>query len=166
MEELSIGKIGSTHGVNGFLRINSFSGEYEHFFKLKKITLEKDKKRIELGVEEVKKSGKNFLIKFDNIDNPEDAKKYINGIIWVSRSQASKLHKGEFYQSDLIGCNLIYNNDVLGSVIGIIEAGPSDLLEVKLKNSQTRLIPFQHHFTGKIDLKEKTIELKENWVLE
>lgn len=44
MDEIAIGKIRTSHGVKGFLKVLSFSGETEHFFDLKEFVLKKKRK--------------------------------------------------------------------------------------------------------------------------
>ena len=42
MDDIAIGKIRTSHGVNGFVKVLSFSGQTDHFLKLKEFVLKKD----------------------------------------------------------------------------------------------------------------------------
>ena len=66
MEEqlLATAIVGKTHGVNGFLRINSLSGEYEHLLKLDSCLLKtKDGKQVAVTIEDVKVHSSDILFK-------------------------------------------------------------------------------------------------------
>ncbi|MCK5197610.1 MAG: 16S rRNA processing protein RimM, partial [Spirochaetales bacterium] len=57
MDEIAIGKIRTSHGVKGFLKVLSFSGETEHFLELKEFVLKKNGKTKVLTVESIRASG-------------------------------------------------------------------------------------------------------------
>ena len=56
MEEqlLATATVGKTHGVNGFIKINSLSGEYDHLMKLDSCILKtKDGKQVAVTIEDI-----------------------------------------------------------------------------------------------------------------
>ena len=61
---LASAKVGKTHGVDGFLRIYSLSGEYRHLKKLEtcKVTT-KDGRELSLVVDSVRVDGELFLMR-------------------------------------------------------------------------------------------------------
>ena len=62
---LASAKVGKTHGVDGFLRVYSLSGEYKHLKKLKSCKLTtKDGKELFLEVDSIRVDGELFLIRF------------------------------------------------------------------------------------------------------
>ena len=62
---LATATVGKTHGVEGFLRINSLSGEYDHLMKLDSAILEtKDGKQVAVSVEDVKVHSSQILFRF------------------------------------------------------------------------------------------------------
>ena len=173
---LAIGKIRTSFGVKGFVKIISFSGENDHFHNLKEVILQNSRKiREKKIIEEVSLHGNDLIIKFEDIHTPEEAKKYINWEIWVSRDKVCALREGEYYLADLYGCTLISTSEkgskVYGKVKSVIcDSGTSDLLEIE--NLETKedkkkifLIPFLNKFIGKIDIENKTIELLEEWII-
>ncbi|ULQ59599.1 hypothetical protein K7I13_14230 [Brucepastera parasyntrophica] len=72
----------------------------------------------------------------------------------------------------------MFEGKPLGRVMGVIEGGAGDLLEIlldgcdlsepaeKKSGSNTRLIPLRNEFIGKISMADKTIELIHLWILE
>ncbi|QEN07533.1 16S rRNA processing protein RimM [Oceanispirochaeta crateris] len=165
LKEIAIGRIRKTHGVKGYLKVMSFSGEYDHFMDLEKITLKsKDQSKI-FKIEEVTPFSGEILIKLEGIDTPEKGKLLSGWDIWVPREHAAHLEQGEFYHADLHGCQILLEGKVIGSVQSILESGSNDLLEIKTEKGM-KLIPFNSVFIGGVDTENKTIELLEGWILD
>jgi len=164
MEKIAIGRIRSPHGVRGYLKIQSFSGEIEHFLSLKDIVLKyKTAERI-FSIIDIKRFGASLLLKLRGIDTPEEGKRYSGWEIWVDKTYASPLASGEYYIYQMIGSSLIFNNNTVGIIIGVTDNGISDLLEVK-GDKGSFIIPFTNEFVGNVNLKEHTIELKDERLL-
>ena len=67
MEEqlLATATVGKTHGVNGFIKINSLSGEYDHLMKLDSCILKtRDGKQVAVTIEDIAVHSSNILFKF------------------------------------------------------------------------------------------------------
>ncbi len=167
MDKIAIGKIRTSTGVKGYLKVLSFSGEYKHFSKLKGLEIEMkySGKTKFFSVEDVKCSTASAAIKLQGIDNPEDGKKLSGWEIYTERKYAAGLKKGEFYHADLHGCSLVYDKEPVGLIKGIVESPTADMLEVDTDGS-IHLVPLLDVFIGEIDIRNKTIELKEKWLLE
>ncbi len=165
MNDIAIGKIRTSHGVKGMLKVLSFSGQTEHFLKLKEFVLRKNGKEKVLTVESIKAAGSMILVKLKGIDNPEVGKSYSGWEIWTNRDFAAPLSSGEYYLKDLNGCNIVSNAKVLGKIVGISENSVNDLLEVRT-DSGVFIIPFREEFIGVIDLMSNTVELTALWLLE
>lgn len=169
MELLVTGVVRSSHGVDGFVKVESFSGEISHLVDLDGIDLRfgganGTVKRYQIDA--VEGSAHCLLIKFRGIETPEQARTLAGAELLVSRDKACPLEKGEFYVSDLCQCVLVYKGTVLGSITGVTEGGAGDLLEVSLTEGATRYVPLLKEFVGKIDMKAKTVELMHRWILE
>ena len=165
MDEIAIGKIRTSHGVKGFLKVLSFSGQTEHFFKLKEFVLKKNGKTKVLTVENIRASGSTVFVKLKGIDSPEVGKTYAGWEIWAARELASPLEPGEYYLKDLNGCDIVNSGKVLGRIIGISENRVNDLLEVKTANG-VFIVPFRDEFIGDVDVASHKVELKAVWLLQ
>lgn len=164
---LAIGSVRTSHGVKGLLKVQSYSGEVDHFWDLKDIYL-KDRKgrKKRFTVERVVPNGQEILMKLQGIDTPEVGKSYANWEIWVPREQAAPCEEGEFYFADLTGCELYHGDLIIGQVLCVLEAGGGDLLEIKRGEGENIFVPFRDEFIGDVNVKERKIELKELWVIE
>ena len=97
---LATGVIRSPHGVRGFVKVHPFSDDFDHFFELKEVTLQRGDKTRKEVIESVQSHSGELLIKFRGIDSPEDARFVSGWDILVPREQASKLGEGEVYTAD------------------------------------------------------------------
>lgn len=194
MEELNnlliVGFIRAPHGVKGNFKVESTSGEYEHFEKLEEVALRKgDSGELKkFKVESVEAGSQTLFLKLKGIDSPEDARKYGGFQILVPRENACPCGKDEWYVVDLIGCDLMYAlaEDAApvktGTITDVLEGGTGDLLEVLLAEScnllekdviydgdgkvRKVLVPLSEQFIGKVDVKKKEIQLMHLWILE
>lgn len=193
MEEFIVGFIRSPHGVKGNFRVESTSGEYEHFNEIDEVTLRNGDggERKIFKVESVETGGRDLFMKLSGIETPEEAKKYGGFQILVPREKACPLKEDEWYVVDLIGSNLVYNfgneknadgEKTVGTITDVLEGGTGDLLEVFLAegcenlercvrfdgNGKVRkvLVPLNDEFIGKVDVENKKIQLMHLWILE
>jgi 16S rRNA processing protein RimM len=172
-DRLVIGFIRRTHGLTGFLKAESASGETAHFGRLEKVWLRKDGREWEAAVEQVRPTAPGeLLIKFRGCDVPETARLYSGCEILVPRGQAAPLKEGEFYLADLIGCRLISPagpavspEEPLGRVRGVCQGAQAELLEVET-GGRVFFVPFLAPFVGRLDLENRTLELLAPWLLE
>ena len=174
MDQFVVGIIRGSYGLEGMFKIESTSGEYDHFHDMREVTLRKGEAERHAVVEFVSVKAGTLLMKCAGIDTPEDAKKLSGWKIVV------------------IGCSLIYEDTrnglaagsapVIGTVTDVLEGGAGDLLEVSISESRFLrdagiesekhgvprkvLIPFKEEFIGPVDLQGKIIRLMHLWILE
>lgn len=174
MDWLITGRIRGTFGLEGFIKIESCSGEYEHFLNLKEVKLqfpskEPEKQRPEASyqVEECVVRSADALLKLRGIDSPEAAKKLHGAEILVPRDMACPLERGEFYIKDLCNSDLVYKGNSVGTIADVVEGGGGFLLEVsEAATGNTVYVPFHSQFIGKINILAKQVELMHRWILE
>lgn len=166
MEYLATGVIKAPHGIHGFLKLHSFSEEFSHLAVLGEVLLRKDGKEKRCLLESLKSSGKEILVKFAGVDSPEEARAFNGWEVWVPREAAAPLEEGEFYVADLSSCTLLCGNEVVGSVVGVIDGPQALLLEVEATADGKRyLVPFMSQYIGTVDLVKKEMELLVPWLL-
>lgn len=177
MELLVTGIIRSAHGLNGFVKVESCSGEVSHLADLEDVDVRTGGakgtvKRYHLDA--IEGSSRCLLMKFRGIETMEQAKTLAGSEILLPRDKACPLAEDEFYVSDLCQCVLVYQGTVLGRITGVMEGGAGDLLEVTVSESSefgeakltTRIVPLRKEFVGKVDMQAKTVELMHRWILE
>ncbi len=165
MDMIAIGKIRTSHGIKGYVKILTYSGETKHFFKLKNVILKNKKLEKKYIIEDIQPLGDSVILKFSGVNTPEVGKSLSNWEIRVSRELASSLSKDEFYHADLELCDLYYEEEKIGTVRSIFEGGGGELLEVEMNTGKTVLIPFKAEFIGDVLIDKRIIELKQKWIL-
>lgn len=170
MDFMVTGTIRSSHGLDGFVKVESASGEVDHFAGLSTVYLRERGSTENLGrpyeIEAAEGSSALLLLKFRGIDTAEQAKRLAGAQILVPRDMACPLDEGEYYVSDLCQCVLVYDGMTMGKIIDVVEGGAGDLLEVALTDGEHRLVPLRKEFIGKIDIQAGTVELMHRWILE
>lgn len=177
MDLLVTGYIRSSHGLDGFLKVESASGEVAHFADMEEISLRakgSDGPGKAYEIEAVEGSSALLLLKLKGIDTPEAAKALSGMELVVPRDKACPLEEDEWYVDDLCQCMLVYEGNPVGKIAGVMEGGAGDLLQVILSEGsnpdtsggKTCLVPMRHEFIGKVDLQSKTVELMHRWILE
>lgn len=158
---LATAKIGKTHGLEGFLKVYSLSGNYEHLKRLKScVAVLPTGEELTLLVDSVSQKGDSFFMRFSSYLSPEKARYLTNSIIKIDRSLAPKLGKGEFYIADLYNMDVLYNGEKVGVVEYTMEGGQALLLSVKrLDNGKSYLVPLLPVYVKDISVLSNTCNL-------
>ena len=158
---LSTATIGKTHGLEGYLRVYSLSGEYSHLKKLDSCIVSlPDGSEKSLEIEAIKSQGDLFLFKFKGYDAPEKARVLTRGVIMISRDKAPKLKKGEYYIADLYNMDVMSAGEKVGEVVSTAEGAQSLLLEVKsVRDGKIHIVPLLDVYVSSVDVKANTLEL-------
>ncbi|HUH45167.1 MAG TPA: ribosome maturation factor RimM [Treponemataceae bacterium] len=156
-KDLVIGIIRGTHGLSGTMKIESTSGEIDHFFSLKEVRVKKENHSKEFKVLSVF-GATPLLLQLDGIESQEEAKKLVGSEILVPRDMACPLYEDEYYVEDLKESALLYlpsneanakdasteldrNTPILvGYITDVVEGGSGQLLEVALTESVNLLM--------------------------
>ena len=169
---LAVACVRKAHGLQGFCKISSYSGDYSHIKKAKEVKVVCKTATEFYNIEAITKLGDGYILKFEGINSPEEVKQLNGADIYLKREELIPCKEGEFYRGDLVGCELIFDGKVQGKVNAIIEGAASDLLEVNLfdedssqDKKKTVLIPFIKNAIGEVDVKQGKIELLEEWYL-
>ena len=139
------------YGVNGWVKVYSFTEKLESFLQYKKLFLSKDQKNwIEIKVIDIKLHGKTIVANFLEIANRTQAENYKGYLIGVPKNLLPRLKEEQYYWSDLIGCEVLnLQNISFGLVDTFIETGANDVIVVK--GDKERLIPYTTEAVLKVD---------------
>jgi 16S rRNA processing protein RimM len=99
-----------------------------------------------------------LIFKFRGVDTISDAETLAGAEVRVPMSQRAPLEAGEFFQSDLVGCQVVDRStgESLGRVSGWEDSGGPGLLVVE----GGLLIPFARAICVEIDLEAKRIAVE------
>lgn len=163
-EKIAIGRLTKTFGVRGLIKFESYSGESAHLSHIKTIYLDKVKHFFE--VETWILSGFPFKCKIKGFDAPETCKVLLGSDVLVSKKYAAKLKADEYYLCDLIGLDITVGGRSYGKICGVITDAYAPLIEVQWNYGRKGYIPFIKKFFGKPDMKRRSMELRNEALIE
>ncbi|MCX7028144.1 MAG: ribosome maturation factor RimM [Spirochaetes bacterium] len=167
---LAVAKLGAPRGLGGFLKLQSYSGEYGHLIGLKKVLAapgSSPEKVKTLTVRAVMSGDWGASFAFEGYDTPETARALTGLEIFLPRSEASPLRKNEYYIHDLVGLSVLLDHRRVGEVVAVLDGGADPLLEILVDGTGARpLVPFRTIFVGGVDLSARSLELLAGWLLE
>ncbi|HJT87865.1 MAG TPA: ribosome maturation factor RimM, partial [Bryobacteraceae bacterium] len=139
--------LGRTRGNRGEITALALSSKPERYQALRQVYLPGVERNCE--VESVWFHDRTLIFKFRGIDSISEAEKLSGAEVQVPWSERAPLEPGEFFQSDLLGCEIVerHTGASLGRVTDWQDAGGSGLLEV----SGGLLIPFARAICVEID---------------
>lgn len=143
MEEiLQVGIITTTHGVKGEVKVFPTTDDANRFKKLREVILDTGKEKISLEIEGVKFFKQMVILKFKEIDTLDDVAKYRQAGLYVTRDNAVKLGRDEYFIADLIGVEVYDESDqIIGSLEDVMETGANDVYVIRMTDGRELLLP-------------------------
>ncbi|HCW40551.1 MAG TPA: 16S rRNA processing protein RimM [Lachnospiraceae bacterium] len=143
MEDLlQVGIITSTHGVRGEVKVYPTTDDPRRFRRLKEVVLDTGMEKLNLEIEGVKFFKQFVILKFKGLDNINDIEKYRQKSLYVTRKNAVRLQRDEYFIADLIGLKVQDEDGTeLGTVKDVIETGANDVYEVEMADGRSLLLP-------------------------
>lgn len=160
-----VGKIGAPYGVQGWVKVHSFTQPGENLFGYPLLFEAHSGVSRSVKIEQFKPHGDSFVAKLADINDRDAAALITNSTVVVYRKDLPELDSEEFYLEDLIGLS-VYNQDniKLGQVKDFFETGANEVLVVQ-DEAVEHLIPFvPEMFVLNIDLPGKQMQVR--WDLE
>lgn len=155
-DQLQVGIISSTHGVKGEVKVFPTTDDANRFKKLKEVLLDTGKEQLKLEIEGVKFFKQFAILKFKGIDNINDVEKYKGRSLYVTRSNAVKLQKDEYFVADLIGIKVVDEDEnEIGTMTDYLETGANDVYTVTMKDGREFLLPAIKQCILKVDIEQR-----------
>ena len=159
-EYLEVGQIVNTVGLKGVIKITPFTDDIKRFDRLKTIYIVKKEEILKYTIQEVRYNKNLVFLKLDGIDTIEEAEQYKGCFIKIKREDAVKLPKNRYFIADLIGLEVVNENqEYIGQLEDIFPTGSNDVYVVRQKNGKQLLLPAIQSVIKKIDLDLKKIEV-------
>lgn len=162
MEDLlKVGIISSTHGIRGEVKVFPTTDDPERFKKLKNILLDSGKEKRNLKIQSVKFFKQFVILKFEEIDDINDVEKYKGSGLYVTRDQAVKLKKDEYFIADLIGLTVIAEEEKLeGTLKDVMETGANDVYVIELTDGRELLLPAIKECVLSVDIEKGEMKIR------
>ena len=161
MEDLlQVGIITSTHGVRGEVKVYPTTDDPRRFRRLKEVVLDTGKEKMNLEIEGVKFFKQFVILKFKGLDNINDIEKYRQKSLYVTRKNAVRLQRDEYFIADLIGLK-VQDEDgkELGTVKDVIVTGANDVYEGEMADGKSLLLPAIKQCILNVDVENGTMQV-------
>ncbi|NOY64565.1 MAG: 16S rRNA processing protein RimM [Nitrospirae bacterium] len=151
-----VGRILSSWGVRGEVKILPLTYSTDRFSELSEVVVSIRGEEKTLTIENCRIHDRFIIIKFAEINSPEEAKLYRGTEIKISEDQSPPLPEGIYYHYQIIGLHVYTTTSrYLGQIHSIIETGGNDVYVVK--GDKEYMIPATEEFIKNIDLEKKTM---------
>ena len=152
---IKVGKIVNTHGLKGELKVLST-------FELKNVVFKKNSSVIinkkEYVIDSSRDNIKHILVKLKDLNDINQVEHLKGFDIYIKRDNL-KLKENEYILDDLIGLEIILNDEYAGKVMNY-QDGINPLLIID--NDKKYYIPIKGDFIKSVDLKNKKIYANDN----
>ena len=157
-QKVVIGYVLSPHGINGWLKVISYTDPIDNFFAYKKVFINKESEYLSYEIDDSTASGKTIRIKLSGIDDRNQSDELAKCEILVNREDMPELSSDSYYWTDLMGFDVKSENDLsYGLLDSFIETGSNDVMVV-ISSNDRKLIPFINNDVVKsVDLENKVI---------
>ncbi|MFU8792996.1 MAG: ribosome maturation factor RimM [Acholeplasmataceae bacterium] len=147
---VQIGKITSTHGIKGEVKIYSMS-DFNRFFVGGKLYVLLNKEKIELTIKRARPQKNQWIVLFDSYDNINDVLKFKDLDIYSDDVKVDELEDDDYHYQSLIDKKVYTDQNIyVGFVSSMIKVPQGHLMEVEKTNQERIMIPFVKAFIGDI----------------
>ncbi len=155
---LRVGVIANTHGIHGEVKVYPTTDDLNRFKNLKQVILDTGKGNMELTITSVKYFKQTVILKFKEFNNINEIERYKGCDLLVTRENAVPLEENEFFITDLVGCQVITDEEKeLGCLSDVMITGANDVFVVETKDGEEILLPYIEDCIKSIDIENKTI---------
>jgi len=155
-EWVAIALIQTTHGLRGEVSADPLTDFPERFAPGLQVMLRAAERQYALRLESARFHQRRVLLKFEGVDSITEAEALRGAVVQVPQSERVPLPVGRVYVSDLMGCSVVEQEEVIGTVIGWQETGAVPLLQVDCGGREL-LIPFTPAICYSVDAANRQI---------
>jgi len=137
---LECGKIVSTHGIRGELRVQPWCDSPDFLLDFEVLYLDKGGKHLIVEQSRVQKNM--LLLKLEGINSLDDAAALRGKVLYLDRDDAP-LDAGEHFIQDLLGLDVVDADTglVYGKLSDVLFTGANDVYELTGENGEKKLFP-------------------------
>ena len=156
ISELQVGVITQTHGIKGEVKVFPTTDDVNRFKKLKEVNMDTGRERLHMEIEGVKFFKQYAILKFKGIDSINDIEKYKGAKLYVTREQAVRLKKDEYFVADLIDLDVVTDEgEPFGRLKDVMPTGANDVYVVEREDGSEVLLPAIRECIKNIDMEQQ-----------
>ncbi len=158
-EYITVGKLGRTRGLSGEIYITPSTDFPERFLGLKEIFVRSGNQWEKQKIVSTRLIAGRPVIKFKNINNPEEAARMTNRSLAVLKEEVVDLPKGSFYIFDLVGSEVFdhKSNQKIGKIVEVKQYPANDVYEILTPDDKKIYCPAVKQFVTEIDVEKKKV---------
>lgn len=160
MKQIKIGVLVNTHGLKGEVKVKPMTDFPDiRFQKGNTINIQYQNTLLPVTIKQVREQKDLLLLTFEGYDDINQVEPWKGSILSIDESQLHELEEDEAYYFELQDCEVYDNeNQLLGTVIEVIETGANAVLRVR--GERDYLIPYVKAFVTDFDAEAKRITVK------
>ncbi len=152
MKYIPIGRILSTHGVNGEVKFRYYNEVKEDFSSYTSLFVQQDCQYRELKLSRARIHKELFLLLLEGLDSPEKARFLANKEVFVREDALPALDDGAYYDYQLIGLSVLNDhNEEAGRVSAVLHRHGMDFLVV-IDGGEERFLPMLDDHIAEINI--------------
>lgn len=157
---MQVGAITQTHGLRGEVKVFPTTDDAKRFKKLKEVILDTGKEKMILEIESVKFFKQFVILKFKGFDDINQIERYKGKSLYVTRENAVKLKKDEYFIADLIDVKVYDETDeYLGVLKDVIVTGANDVYDIALEDGRRLLLPAIKQCVLDVDMEQRKMKV-------
>jgi 16S rRNA processing protein RimM len=160
MDFIAIGRISRPIGTRGEVKVLPLTDDTQRFANLQAVWVGHDATNVESKkILNVRIDIKQVALHFNGIDTVEKAKKIKDLYLFVQKEEAVKLQHGTYFVDDVIGCEVVTEEQVnVGMITDLLSLPMNDVWVVK-KDTKEILIPAVKAIIRRVDVENKRITI-------
>ena len=141
-DRFQIGIISSTHGIGGEVKVYPTTDDVKRFRQLKQVILDTGKEEMVLEIARVRFFKQMVILKFREFQSINDVERFRGKSLYVTRENAVKLQKDEYFIADMIGMKVVSTEgEALGELADVLQTGANDVYVVQKTGQPDLLLP-------------------------
>ena len=157
---LQVGVVTTTHGVRGEVKVFPTTDDPKRFKRLKETVLDTGKEQLVMEIESVKFFKNMVILKFKGYDNMDDVMKFKQKSLYVTRKNAVRLSKDEYFIADLIDLTVYDEEDKeLGTIVDVMSTGANDVYVINMMDGRELLLPAIKDCILQVDMENRKMKV-------
>lgn len=165
---VNVGRVSGAFGVKGWVKIISYTEPVDNIVEYSPWWLKTPHGVKAISVEEHSFRGGSLVVRFDGVEDRDQAASFNLTNIAVERDQMPTLSDGEYYWHQLVGLRVVCSSGqqevCLGEVKALLETGANDVLVVEPTDTsiddRERLVPYVPDiYVREVDLDNEQISV-------
>jgi len=155
--QLRVGRLVKPHGLKGALKLELYTDNPERrFVPGAEFTLQVPEAspwhRQTITVREYRVMNGNSVVFFEGVDDREGAEGLARAILWIDQD-ADEPEENAWYDHQLVGLDVVRDDEVIGELVRVEHLPAQDLLIVKAKSTGAEvMVPFVEAIVPAVDI--------------